>query len=196
MGVWRSRIDGFLYSKGKYIIYFDPDDIYEDNYVLEDAYNIINKYHIDSVKMPARYIYNYSNLDNNKYAVIIKDNYTKIAYQPDIEKYHYNYFHGIGWIWNRLTRKSIYTKSLYLLSDRVLNIYKNYWEDQWWNKLVDKISFSYLIIKRYAYLYFKNGKGEGDFKSKTSSQRDKMIHEYIYFLYFKLELLPKNNDKK
>ena len=96
MGVWRSRIDGFLYSKGKYIIYFDPDDIYEDNYVLEDAYNIINKYHIDSVKMPARYIYNYSNLDNNKYAVIIKDNYTKIAYQPDIEKYHYNYFHGIG----------------------------------------------------------------------------------------------------
>ena len=53
-----------------------------------------------------------------------------------------------------------------------------------------------VLIKRYAYLYFKDGKGEGDFKFETSSQRDKMIHEFIYFLYFDLELLPKENDKK
>ena len=196
MGVWRSRIDGFLYSNGKYIIHFDPDDLYEDNYVLEDAYNIVNKYNIDSIKMTARFIYNYSNLNNNTDAVIIKDNYTKIAYHPDIQNYNYYYFYYLGWIWNRLTRKSIFSKSLYLLSDKLLNVYKNYCEDQWWNKLVNTISYSYLVVKRYGYLYFKNGKGEGDFKSKTSSQRDKMGHEFIYFLYFDLELLPKNNNKK
>ena len=42
MGLWRSRIDGFLYSRGKYIIFFDPDDLYEDNYILEDSFNVIN----------------------------------------------------------------------------------------------------------------------------------------------------------
>jgi hypothetical protein len=39
MGVWRSRLDGFLYSKGKYILHFDTGDLYEDNYVLKDLYN-------------------------------------------------------------------------------------------------------------------------------------------------------------
>ena len=34
MGVWRSRLDGFLYSKGKYIFHFDTGDLFEDNYVL------------------------------------------------------------------------------------------------------------------------------------------------------------------
>ena len=64
LGVWRSRIDGFLYSNSKYVIHFDPGDIYADNYVLEDLYNIISKYNIDSVKMSCRYIFNYNNSDN------------------------------------------------------------------------------------------------------------------------------------
>ena len=31
MGCWRSRLDGILYSRGKYIILFDAGDLYEDN---------------------------------------------------------------------------------------------------------------------------------------------------------------------
>jgi hypothetical protein len=62
MGVWRSRMDGFLYSRGKYVIHFDPSDLYEDNYVLEDLYNIIEKYHLDSVKTFFRTIYQFDNL--------------------------------------------------------------------------------------------------------------------------------------
>ena len=41
LGVFKSRLDGILYSKGKYIILFDPGDFYEDNYVLLDAFNIL-----------------------------------------------------------------------------------------------------------------------------------------------------------
>ena len=50
MGVWRSRLDGFLYSKGEYILHFDPSDIYADNYVLEEAYNMIKKYNLDTIR--------------------------------------------------------------------------------------------------------------------------------------------------
>ena len=107
LGLWRSRIDGFLYSNAEYVIHFDPGDMYEDNYVLEDAYNIISKYNIDSIKMPCRFIYDYNNMDNNSFAIIIKEKFTKIAYQPDINNYNQYYFKGNGWIWNRLTRKNI-----------------------------------------------------------------------------------------
>jgi glycosyltransferase involved in cell wall biosynthesis len=196
LGVWRSRIDGFLYSNSKYIIHFDPGDIYEDNYVLEDLYNIISKFNIDSIKMACRFIYDYNNMDKNKFSVIINDNFTKVSYRPNIEKYNYYYFKKNGWIWNRLIRKNIVSKCIYLLSERVLNFYKNYMEDQFWNKLVNRISYSFLVIKRYGYLYFKDGKGEGDFKYQTKSQRDNMIHELINDLYFYYEFLPIKNDKK
>ncbi len=196
LGVWRSRIDGFLYSNSKYVIHFDPGDIYEDNYVLEDLFNIISKYNIDSIKMACRFIYDYNNISNYKNSVFIKDTFTQIAYKPDIWKYNYHYFQSNGWIWNRITRKNILSKSLYSLSDTILNIYKNFCEDLWWNKLINRISYSYLVIKRYGYLYFKDGNGAGDYKIKTKSQRDNMIHELLYFLYFDYEFLPKENNKK
>ncbi len=196
LGVWRTRIDGFLYSRGDYVIQFDPGDLYEDNYVLEEAYNIIKKYKIDSVKMLCRFIYNYNNMSNYKYALIIKENYTKIAYQPDIEKYNFKYFKKNGCIWTRLTRKNVLTKSLLLLSSRILNIYKNFWEDIWWNTIINKVSYNLLALKRYSYLYFINTKGEGKIKIENENQRDKMTHEFIHFLYFDLEFLKKENNKK
>ncbi len=59
MGTWRTRLDGFLYSKGKYIIFFDASDFYEDNYVLEDIFILMEKYNLDSLKMLFRVIKSY-----------------------------------------------------------------------------------------------------------------------------------------
>ena len=33
MGLWRTRLDGIIYSTGKYVISFDVGDLYEDNYI-------------------------------------------------------------------------------------------------------------------------------------------------------------------
>ena len=43
MGCWRSRLDGILNSKGINIILYDTANLYEDNYALEDAHNILEK---------------------------------------------------------------------------------------------------------------------------------------------------------
>ena len=195
LGCWRSRINGFLYSKGKYVIHFDAGDLYEDNYVLEDFYNIIEKYNIDTVKMICRFIYDFQNLTNSKLAIKIKDKYTKIAFQPEIERYNHKYFKNNGWIWTTLVKRNIYTKCLMLLNTRILNFYKNYHEDYWWKRLVNYVAESFLILKRYSYLYFKNGEGEGDFKVQTDEQKSKMILEHLEFLYFELEFLPKTDNK-
>ena len=197
MGVWRTRIDGLLYSNGKYILFFDTGDLYADNYVLEDAFNLIEKYQLDSLRMLFKIFNNYKTIEDSKIAPFpINVEYNKIVYKKEnIIKYNKEVFTDWGTLWTRLTKADILIKGLFLLNSRILNIYKNLWEDLWWNRIIDEVSYSLLIIKRYAYLYYTDGKGEGIIKVSTKEQKDKIIHEYLYFLYFDLQFLPKNNTK-
>ena len=196
MGVWRTRIDGILYSRGKYIISFDNGDFYEDNYVLEDAYNIMEKYNLDS----SRYLFRYVNenfLKTNKSKIYLHvGNYSKIVYgSKNIEKYNKLIFKGWGNIWSRMAKASIFIKGLYLLNDIILNLYKNLYEDVWWNTIINRVSFSYLIYERIGYIYISTKKGEGSLKFTTTNEKDKIVKEFLEFLYFEYNLLPKKNNK-
>ena len=195
MGVWRARLDGFLYSRGKYILHFDPGDFYADNYVLEDGYNLVTKYNLDSLRFALREVYNKSNIENkNNTKEIFFDNeltsifYGKIDFQ--VITVHF------GSIWNRLVRTAIFTKGLYLLDESILNAYKNLWEDRWWNQLANEFCYSNLLINRIGYLYFRFDNGEGTVKLQNDEQKFKTIKEFIYFLLFDYQLSPKNSDKK
>ena len=196
MGLWRTRIDGFLYSRGEYYIFFDISDMYADNLVLYDAYNIAKKFNLDSVKM-VFFISTNNFTQNNKGTFGFKENYTKIVYGENVTKYNDEVFNA-GHIWTRFTRSSIFAKGLNILSDRVLNAYKNLWEDLWLNKLINIFSYNLLILKRYSNLYNRDGGDSslGIVKTETEIQRDKQIQEFIYFLYFDYDLLPINNNKK
>ena len=196
MGCWRSRLDGILYSRGKYIISFDTGDLYEDNYVLEDAYNLLEKYELDSVKFLFRLIYSFNSLDKSNIFFHVYNN-SKIIYgSSNIEEFNQFIFKDWGNIWNRLVRADILIKGLYLLNDFTLNIYKNVWEDIWCNSIINKVSFSYLVIERVGYIYLQDGTGYGSPQSQTKSQKDKIIKEYLAFLYFDYNMLPKKDDKK
>ena len=195
-GLWRKRMDGFLYSKGKYILHMDAGDILADNLVLEDIYNIAKKYDLDSVRFS--FSKNYYDSDfiekkNFKDMMVFPSNVTKIVYgRPGYNVHEFGY----GTIWNRLVRADMFSKGLDLVDNVILNIKKDFGEDMWWNDLVDRVSFSNLIVNRLGYidLYNKNITFEpliGTFK-----ERDKSINEFIYFWYFDLILLPKNDEKK
>ena len=195
-GLWRKRMDGFLYSKGKYILHMDAGDILADNLVLEDIYNIAQKYDLDSVRFS--FSKNYYDSDfiekkNFKDMMVFPSNVTKIVYgRPGYDVHEFGY----GTIWNRLVRADMFSKGLDLVDNVILNIKKDFGEDMWWNDLVDRVSFSNLIVNRLGYidLYNKNITFEpliGTFK-----ERDKSINEFIYFWYFDLILLPKNDEKK
>ena len=121
MGVWRSRLDGFLYSRGKYILHFDPGDFYADNLVLEDAYNLVTQYHLDTIRFSLREVYTTTNIeDKNKTKKIVFDDYlVKILYgRIDFPTLTVHY----GSIWNRMTRAAIFTKGLYLLDEYILKL--------------------------------------------------------------------------
>ena len=195
-GLWRKRMDGFLYSKGKYILHVDAGHILSDNLVLEDIYNICDKYDLDSVR------FSFSKTDDNKK---FKENktfgnmkvypfrHTKITYGKP--KYNIKEY-GYGTIWNRLVRADIFSKCLDLVDSKILNIKKDLWEDWWWNALIDRVSFSNVIANRLGYIYLYNKKTSFEPLVKNSKQKDKTIKEFIYFLYFDLVLSPEKDDKK
>ena len=195
MGCWRSRIDGIIYSRGKYVILFDAGDLYNDNYVLLDAYNVIEKYNLDSCKFLFRKLKSYNNL--NKSSVLFHVGLKpRIAYEPkNIEYLNFKIFYNWGNIWNRLVRANIFTKAFLMLNDLMLNLYKNVWDDVWFNKIVRRASFSYVIFERIGYVYLQDGKGEGSPQANTKEEKNKIIKEYIGYLYYEYNFGQANGTK-
>ena len=66
----------------------------------------------------------------------------------------------------------------------------------WSNDLLNRVSFSNLIIKRLGYLYLYSKSGEGHPSIRNNFYRDKTIKEFIYFWFFDYQLLPKNDSKR
>ena len=189
MGVWRSRLDGFLYSRGRYIIHLDIGDFLSNNMILEISNNLIKKYNLDSI----RFSFKCTEYENsNTWINYFKRKDTKIVLGP---KPYDTLLYDYGTIWNRLIRANIVTESLDLVDEYILNAYKNLWEDRWWNVLTNYKSKNYLMINKVGYFYIKN-KGEGHLKLDGDYNKEKVIKEFIYFWLFDLELLSKEDNKK
>ena len=190
-------MDGALYSRAKYLIFFDLGDFYEDNYVLEDYYKLIEEYRIDSFKMIFRIINSYDLINNSSIPFRVNSGNSKIAFGPkNIENLNNEVFRGWGNIWNRIIRANIYFKSLRLISDKVLNVYFNLKEDLYYNKIINKVSSNFLVVNRISYVYLYDMKGEGILKNKNEEQKDKSIQQCISDLYYIYNFLPKRNNKK
>ena len=194
LGCWRTRLDGIIYSRGKYIILFDAGDLYEDNYVLTDAYNVIEKYHLDSCKFIFRVIRSFNTLQNS-YIFFRADNNSKIIYgSENMKNINIKIFTNWGNIWNRLVRANIYYKAIYLLNDIMLNVYKNVWDDIWFNNIVHLASYSFAVFDRVGYVYLQDNNGEGSPKSSTDEEKSKIVKEYIAFLYYDYNFHDKNES--
>ena len=193
MGVFRTRIDGFLYSRGKYILHFDPGDLYSDNLILEDAYDIVTKYNLDSVRFSFKMI---EVKENGEFIVYKKEyplKFLRLEYGP---VYHNVHVLGYGTIWDRITRANVFTKGLCLFDEIILNCYKNMWEDMWWNQLTNFVSYNHLVVNRIGYMYYSSASGEGNVKLLNDKEKNRTIKEFILFWLFDLELLPKEDNKK
>ena len=184
MGCWRTRLEGMIYSKGKYVILFDAGDLYEDNYVLIDALNVIETYNLDSCKFLFRVIRSFDTLQNSVVYFHVGDN-AKIVYEtPNIYQLNRKVFTTWGNTWNRLIRDNICSKAIYLLNESLLNLHKNLWDDVWFNEIVHKSSYSYAVFERVGYVYLQDWGGEGCPRYRTEEEKSKMVKEFVGFLQF------------
>ena len=193
MGLFRSRLNGFLYSRGKYILHFDAGDFLSDNYVLEDLYNMVVKYSLDSIRFSFK---KYEKKEDNTFKV------KTISYPKELLKISYGFVkqnihtYEYGTIWNRLTRANIFLKGIDIVDWHILNAYKNLWENKWWNALANYVSFSYFFSNRLGYIHYSDHiEHNHKIKISTKEEKDKTIREFIYFWLLDYQLLPLDNPK-
>ena len=196
MGLWRKRIDGFLYSRGEYVLHINPGDILSDGFVLEDLCKLVHQYNLDTIRFTFTKT-NYDSFFKKKISFkeykIYPSRVTKIFYG----KPNYNvHIFGYGTIWNRLVRSGILRKALDLVDDDILNIHKDLWEDMWWNDLIDRVSFSNLVVNRFGYTFLYDRKNIYEPRAINKYLKDKTIREFILFWLFDLKLLPINDNKQ
>ena len=195
MGIFKTRIDGFLYSRGPYILHFNPGDLFADNFVLEDVYNLIIKYNLDSVRFAFT---QYKDKINNEYTTKtyfypnedLKIKYEKAEGNKNKKSFEYET------IFNRLIRANVISKSLDLVDSFIINAYKNIKSDIWWNVLIDNMGNGKVAINRVGYLYFSSYSGETKYNISNEEERDKTIQEIILEWLFNYEVGPKYGNKK
>ena len=167
-------------------------DIYYDNYILEDIFTIANNYTLDSVRYSIFGVFR-ERVSHRNWRRKFSKKHTQIIYGDANENIG---IFGYGTIWNRLVRANIFVKGLNLVDHYILNAFRNYAEDFWWNVLANKVSFSHLTINRIGYLYLINPGGVGALVVDTRERQEKTIREYIYMWLLDYELLPKTDNKK
>ena len=90
LGLYASRVDGFLNSKGKYTILMDPDDMLINPALLSNLYNLISKFNLDIIEYKM-YIYNekkkYLYIDHNR--IHYHHFNSKIIIQPELSNLHF-----------------------------------------------------------------------------------------------------------
>ena len=127
LGVYTSRVDGILASRGKFIILMDPDDIFLNPKLLEELYAYNLKYNLDIIE------------------------FTVICY---IEKNNnYKIIKNYWVIWNKIIRRKVLLNAIFYIG---IDYYKKYFitaEDILINLICLHFSQNYSNINLPGYLY-------------------------------------------
>ena len=151
-GTFLARNLGVLYSKGKYVIIPDPDDIISKN-ILSICYKYSEKFKYDIIKFNVQR--KEGIIKSNKQ--IYEPKYTK---QPELSTTLFYLNNELEqrdfYIWNKLIRKETYIISLNSLNKLYLNIYMTLFEDQIINYILHRFAKSLYYLKNIGYYYLQN----------------------------------------
>ena len=191
-GVYRSRVDGLLLSKGKYVILMDPDDMILNPNLFQLLYNYISIYNLDIVEYK---VYRFNEqfglfeVSDNPYRNHYHNFDNDIIYQPELSNLFFlnktdkNYTSvQCRAIWNKIIRKEIIINAIQYIGK---DYYKKFFitaEDTLINLIIIHFAQNYSNIDLPGYMYNQR------IKSITHGKRSKKtmkLFYYNYLLYFK-----------
>ena len=203
LGVYNSRVDAIISSKGKYFILIDPDDIFINPNLLHTLYNYNLKYNLDIIE----YIVICHIEKRNTLKIIERyyhfHNFSKVIIsQPELDDIYYYWNStnkiltkvGCRVIWNKIIRRKTLIKSIEYIGKQY---YKKLFvtaEDTILNLISIHFAHNYSNINFPGYMYNIRE------KSMTHGNRainNEIIFCYNHLLYFKIfYLFIKNFNKK
>ena len=180
-GTFISRNLGVLYSKGKYLILPDPDDILSKN-SLRALFYLTKKYDYDLIRfnmyLKGKTI-TFKNIVDN-----LKDN---PVYQPKLSTYIYygnNELESIDWfINNKFIKRVIYIEAINSLNKFYANMYMTFLEDSIINYLIYRTSKSFYFVKKIGYYYIKSIHSITKNLFKISKLNIQFIFIYLKFIF-------------
>ena len=121
-GIYASRVDGFINSKGNYVLFIDPDDSISNNFLLEQIYNYSKKYYLDIIEFSVYYQkegINYIYFPKSHRSNHFHNFSQKIIYQPKLSNLLFyipntNIYTSIICrpIWNKVIKRNILFKTI------------------------------------------------------------------------------------
>ena len=195
MATLYSRNIGILFSKGKYILNLDNDDLFMNDDLFDTIYNEAEINNFDLVGFSAVEGNSY-NFSINKIAESIfhdhKDGLT--VYQPELtyfaisqnNKYNLNDVH----IWGRLTRTDLYKNTINNLGKNAIGEIRNScfvtWdEDDAMSMALYRYAKSYKFIKKYGIFHYLS-----DITSSITSKDDLKRYGELFFLDIVFDYSP------
>ena len=134
LGTYRSRVEGVLNSKSKYILFLDPDDMIFNPFLFEKVYKCYYNYNLDIIEYTVFYLKENINkvYNPNRQTLNHYHNYSKkIIYQPELSNIIYykpntkNYSSIIcRSLWNKIIKRNILLKSIKYIGN---SYYQNYY---------------------------------------------------------------------
>ena len=180
-GTLISRNIGVLYSKGKYLIFPDPDDIIDKN-ILKNCYIYAEKYNYEMIRFNM-----YTGKHKKFLSEIINNIEGREVYQPELSTYLYygnNELEIVDfYITNKFIKKDLYIKVINYINYFYLSIYMVFMEDSIMNYILYRLCKSFLFLKKIGYYYIKNSFSITNNLSKISFLRLKYIFITLKFIF-------------
>lgn len=185
-GTFISRNIGVLYSKGKYVILPDSDDVLKNN-IISLCYKYSEKYNYEMIRFK---MYKGNGITSNINHVNIINNILDESsiYQPELSTYM---FYGNNneleiidyYIHNKFIKKETFIKALNSLNNFYINMYITLWEDTIISFILYRTAKSFAFIKRIGYYYIKSSQSITKNILKMSELRVLFIFIFLKFLF-------------
>ena len=186
-GLFKTRNDGVVDSKGEYIIFIEPNGLLNEE-ILRKIYGAGNMFETDIIRFNEHYLY------NNTFEKLPLEDYLqkyKIIHQPDIEQLSFYSYKGeliqnkLN-LWGKAIKRKLYFNVLDTLSDYYLNQNWNFYEDSTIYSFLLKNAESYVFLNENGYIY-DNEENNAYNKSITDKAndiiKDLFISADIFFDY-------------
>ena len=190
-GTLMSRNIGILFSKGKYLLLPDPDDILYKN-IINICYKLVEKYNYEIIRFNL-----YLGKKEIHFEKLVQIIGNKIVFQKELSTYSFYATQELKVVdlnlSNKLIKKEAYIRAINYLNNIYLNIYMIYMEDALINVILHRVAKTLKNLNIIGYDYIKHSESITNNLEKINQLK---IQYGLIFLKVLLEFTKKIKYEK